>query len=172
MRLPRGQGFVYDLAAHHFAEGGFRGVPHGPVGVPDLEKILGRIGDQELDDQVDVHDVFISGQHQGFLRPVRIARGRPRIDGAEADLHALHLGHFRREDGFDGIGQVVIQARISDGAQHSESKDDALLVRSYGVDSGGEPDEDGDNDYVRKSPLAKIGDFDVRHLELLSRSPP
>ena len=64
-------GLADDLA--HGALGHFL---HGDFGVLDVEEVLLRVLDAPEDDEIDVDDVLVAGQHQAFLAPIAAPRRR------------------------------------------------------------------------------------------------
>jgi hypothetical protein len=64
--------------ADHLAHGTLSHVLHGDVGVVNIEQIQLRILDAPEDHEIDVDNVFISRQHQAFVRHCE----RPAIDPA------------------------------------------------------------------------------------------
>ena len=66
-------GLADDLA--HGALGHFL---HGDLGVLDVEEVLLRVLDAPVDDEIDVDDVLVAGQHQALFGHVAHAAAKPR----------------------------------------------------------------------------------------------
>ena len=101
-------GLADDLA--HGALGHFL---HRDLGVLDVEEVLLRVLDAPEDDEVDVDDVLVAGQHQAFLGHVADAAGEAARAGAgaHADLDDVLPRHLRQAHLLDRIGQAEVQAR-------------------------------------------------------------
>jgi hypothetical protein len=85
---PFVQGEVHLALADHLAHGGFGGLQHGLVGIAVVEEVFLRILEEPLHGELDVDDVLVVGQHQGFLEHLVLVRT------AIADLDDAHIGQL------------------------------------------------------------------------------
>jgi hypothetical protein len=88
--------------------------------------------------EAGLDDVLVAGQHAAFLRHLAVV-GALRAVGAEAQLQLVDRGHPRQQHRLDGIGQVVMQARLGGVDPLAEAHHHALLVGPDLVDAGGQP---------------------------------
>ena len=74
---------MLDLA-DDLAHGALGHLLHGDLGVLDVEEVLLRVLDAPEDDEIDVDDVLVAGQHQAFLGHVAHAAGEAARDRPSA----------------------------------------------------------------------------------------
>jgi hypothetical protein len=77
---------VHLALADHFAHRGLRRLHHGVIGMAVVEQVGLRILEEVLHGKLDVDDVLVVGQHQGFLQHLVLVRA------AIADLDRAHPG--------------------------------------------------------------------------------
>jgi hypothetical protein len=136
--------------------GGSRGLPHA---VNELD----RVGDAVLHHPLDVDDIEVPGQHQGFIRKIvlGVPRGLAHRGRAETEFLLEHPlgGHVLHA--VDPERQLEVEAG-SRGLDHRpEAFDHRLFFRLHGVDHGQPPDgkhqedETGNED---RQPAAQLGE--------------
>jgi len=102
---------------------------------------LAGIGNTPEDDEVDVDDVLVTGDHLTFVSNVT-ARGAVAADVAEADLDTVVARDLGGHHGLDRIGNVIMQSRRGRADPFAKTQDDALLLRVDPVEAGQRPDRD------------------------------
>ena len=107
-----GQDRLDVVLADDLAHGALGHLFHGGLGVLDIEQVLLRVLDAPEDDEIDVDDVLVAGQHQAFFGHVATlpAAAVPSA-GAHADLDDVLARHLRQAHFLDRIGQAEVQAR-------------------------------------------------------------
>src|SRR5215471_16686395 len=91
--------------ADHLAHGAFGRGLHGSVGITDVEQVFPGVIDDPEHREVDVDDVLVAGQHQGF--PRHVLSGAATLADAKPDLDTVDARHLRPLDRLDGRGKVI-----------------------------------------------------------------
>jgi hypothetical protein len=102
--LPRVRQKWTDLGlANSLAQDAFRQVPHGCLWVLHVEKISHRLQNAPKDDEADINDVLITGQHGARFSYIAIAEG--------TDPHPNNVlpCNFRQIHHIDWIRQTEVQ---------------------------------------------------------------
>ena len=132
-----GHRVVDRVLSHHAPEGHLGRSPEHGLWVTGAEEELDRVVDQVLDEELDVDDVLVAGQHQRLLGNRRAASfGRP-----EADLGATDTGGVDDLPGLDRPGQVIAEARLRLGPELTEEQDDSPLAGTDDVEARGKPEQ-------------------------------
>ena len=106
-QLARGQRAIDLVLADNFAHGGLGGAFHGFHGIIHVEQIIFGVFYLELDDELHVDNVFVAGQHQGFIRHkanISLVELAPPSAGTEADFDTLNFRNARRLHAFQRKG--------------------------------------------------------------------
>src|ERR1700730_7017211 len=132
--------------ADHFAHGTLGRGFHRRVRSPDTEEIGLGVLDYPKDGEVDIDDVLVTGQHQGFFRHLARHRAADRrtFGAAVADLGAVDAGHAGSQHFLNRARQVVIEAGLGGPIIGPKAQHDADLVRVYGIDAARHPAADND----------------------------
>src|SRR5580700_2889600 len=122
---------------------------HGAFRIADIEQVGLRVLDEPEDGEVDVDDVFITGQHQRLFRQIATRAGpgyRP-LAGAKPDLGTVDAGDARTQHALDRRRQVIVQAGLGGAVIRPKTEHHANLVGQDTVDPACQPQhDDGDND--------------------------
>src|SRR5262245_11883827 len=106
--LAFGEHLVDRRTTDHLAHRGLRRRAHRPVGITGVEQEVGHTGRVRphlvLDDELELHDVLVAGQHERLGLDVLVAGGRTDLDRAEAELLLANRRDARPEPGFGGPG--------------------------------------------------------------------
>jgi hypothetical protein len=129
--------------ADHLAHRAFRGGFHRELGIADVEEIGLCVLHQPKHREVDIDDVLIAGEHQGFLGHFGRARATARREaGTVADLDAIDARDRRRQRLFDRPRPMIIETRRRWPVIGAEMQHDALLIRLDTINAAGEPKDD------------------------------
>src|SRR5262249_18351849 len=108
--------------------------------------------------EINVHDILVAGEHQALFR--HIARGRTAtpnvIDHSHADVDLVDAQRLWREDGLDGIRQMVIQPRLYFAYFLSEAEHHAEFVWLDPEEPGKPPERKNTKRDESKSATAKV----------------
>src|SRR5207244_346065 len=129
-----------DYLAHGTLGRGF----HRRVRSPDIEEIGFGVLDHPEDSEVDIDDVLVTGQHQGFFRHLARHRAADRrtLGAAVADRGPVDAGHAGRQHLLDRAREVVAEAGLGGPIIGPKAQHDTDLVRVYGVDAACHPAPD------------------------------
>src|SRR3984893_9914711 len=132
--------------ADHFAHGTLGRGFYRRVRSPDTEEIGLGVLDYPKDGEVDIDDVLVTGQHQGFFRHLARHRAADRrtFGAAVADLGAVDAGHAGSQHFLNRARQVVVEAGLGGPIIGPKAQHDADLVRVYGIDAARHPAADND----------------------------
>ena len=89
--------------------------------------------------EIDVDDVLVAGEHQGFFRQVAHGAAAAQI---ETDVDLVDAQRLRRERGLDRIGQVIIQPRLRFAHEFAEAEHHAKLIGLDPEKAGKAPQHD------------------------------
>ena len=102
----------------------------GGVRVLNVEQVLLCVLDAPVDDEIDVDDVLVAGQHQAFFR--HIARAGPGADRrAHADLDDVLPRYLRQAHLFDRIGEAEMQPGCLLPLDFAKAHHNAQFVRVH-----------------------------------------
>ena len=104
----------------HLAHRAFADRLHRAFGRLHVKKVIADVVRLDLPKhrEIDVDDVLVAGQHQGFLRHVAHGAAAAQI---ETDVDLVDAQRLRREHSLDRVGQVIIAARAAPRARTCRS---------------------------------------------------
>ena len=169
------QDIVDGTLADNQAEGGFGGVFEGAAvgaagldgaaflaGVVDAEQVVVEAFDVVLDDHLDVDDVEVAANHQGFGREGVAGAGGV---AAETEFHTAGFGDADDVPVADGGGPPPLETFLGyrsalDGAKEAAG---GVFTGADGIDAGGRPDddekgEDGDDENAEAAAAKAAGE--------------
>src|SRR5690625_4020659 len=119
---------------------------HGGFALADVEEVLAGIGNLPEDREVDIDDVLVAGQHQAFFGHVTSRRTGACGRAAIADFDRVDGLDRRRDDRFDRIGQMPVEAGFGRLNPLAEAENDALFIRLHPIETGQHPEDEDRRD--------------------------
>src|SRR5690606_1361355 len=124
-------------AAHDFAHGAFGDFFQCCFGGDQFEQIIACIADAPQNNEFDVDDVFVTGQHQAFLRHADA------VVAAETDFDTAVKSNVELDGALDRPGQAIAKAGFAaGGCPFAECQQDGVFAGVDAVKTARQPKQD------------------------------